>query len=842
MSNKIFGTDIVDQSASVEVKKLQTDLVSLLNTFIQTSGAVDLMRKALTQNVTGYNNVSDALNNNTKALDEMTRVKNQVIALQRQIDVMNSSEYKQLIELREVRNKNNRELREEAKSVVYASDAYKKLEQEYSKAAREAKNLGAELGLNNKQFLEAAQRANTYHDKLKAIDASMGQHTRKVGQYENATNSLSQVLREMPSFTYSAQTGILALSNNLPILADQFKVVRAETGSTGAALKVFGSSLLSFGNIFTIAIGLVTIFWDKMVGLATGTTQTSEAVKKLSESVGQETGKFESLVRQINNYNLSNQERIRAAHELKELYPTALKNYSDEEIAAGKAAAAIMLIRDALVSVAMAKAYQAELDKKAAERYELERKLALKKADLVRAEADEARMLAAAELARGSKNEDFAVNRYNSAVRRTNSLREEIRDLTTDTIDAEIAMNNLAAKIARMGSRAASGGVDLSGNDVYRKPKKGKKKKKKNDVVVDIPEHLSDSEIADLKKYYDDLNKWIAKIASEYTNDPVIQQSIMGDIAENMPGDPTTDEQAAAIAKAIKDAIQKKLDENKAQKLKIKQIDMDMETIQKGAAFLSSLNDIIYNAEIANIERRDKKLQESYDSRRQLIENSYSIQTDRERELKKLEAERAAQQRGIDNQRKQAERRRALTAKGIAVAEIITTTALAVMKALSEGDAYSKYARAAAAAAIGAVNLAKALSVQIPAYKEGTGPEGHKGGLAIVGDGGVPEYIEEPGKKGYWSKPFAQVVDLPAKTKVTPPEKLLQGLMYKTMASLGRMGKGVDSDSFGKQLLDEYESMTYEMRETRKVLEKKKLSVTINGDLSHIIRMNDLIK
>ena len=367
MSNKIFGTDIVDQSASVEVKKLQTDLVSLLNTFIQTSGAVDLMRKAL-QNVTGYNNLPDALNNNTEALDEMTRVKNRVIALQRQIDVMNSSEYKQLIELREVRNKNNRELREEAKSVVYASDAYKKLEQEYSKAAREAKNLGAELGTNSKQFVDAAQKANLLNDKLKAIDAGMGVHTRNVGNYASATHSLSQVLREMPAFTYSAQTGILALSNNLPILADQFKVVRAETGSTGAALKVFGSSLLSFGNIFTIAIGLVTIFWDKIVGLATGTTQASEAVKKLSESVGQETGKFESLVRQINNYNLSNQERIRAAHELKELYPTALKNYSEEEIAAGKAAAAIMLIRDALVAVAMAKAYQAELDKKAAER------------------------------------------------------------------------------------------------------------------------------------------------------------------------------------------------------------------------------------------------------------------------------------------------------------------------------------------------------------------------------------------------------------------------------------------------------------------------------------------
>ncbi|MFZ4754272.1 MAG: hypothetical protein ACOYLG_13085 [Chitinophagaceae bacterium] len=837
MSNKIFGTDIVDQSASVEVKKLQTDLQSLLNTFIQTSGAVDLMRKALS-NVTGYNNVSDALDKNTKALDEMQRVKNQIIALQRQIAVMNSDEYKSLVTLREERNKNNRELREEAKAVVYASDAYKKLEAEYSKAAREAKNLGAELGTNSKQFVDAAQKANLLNDKLKAIDAGMGVHTRNVGNYASATHSLSQVLREMPAFTYSAQTGLMGISNNLPILIDKFREVQAQTGSAGSALKVFGASLLSFPNILTVVIGLFTIFYKEIMQFVTGTKQASEAAKQLFESVGSETGKLEALTRQLDNHNLSTQERIRAAKELKDLYPTALKNYSAEEIAAGKAADAIMSIRNALVAVAMARAYQTELEKKAAERYELERKLALKKSELMRAEADEAAKLEATRATAGAKNQQFTINSYNTAVKNTNALKDEIRDLQTTAIETEMAMNSLAEKIGNMTSRAAIIGPNKT------TPQGGGKTTPQGDTipVVDIPKDLTDEEIQDLKKYYDDLNKWIAKIAAEYTADPVIQQSILGDIAENMPGDPTTEAQARDIANALKERIQQQLDDKNNKALKIRRIELDMQAVQMGASFLSSLNDIIYNAEIASIERRDRKLKDSYDQRKQLIENSYSIQADREKQLKKLEAERAAQQRGIDNQRRAADRRRALTNKGLAVAEIIANTALAVIKAFTEGDPYTKAGRAAFAAAIGAVSLAKALSVQIPAYKDGTGPDGHKGGLAIVGDGGVPEYIQEPGKKGYWSKPFAEIVDLPAKTKVTPPEKLLQNLMYKTMASLGKMGGKITSETFAEQMMKDYESLSNEMKETRKVLQAKKLSVTINGDLAHMIRMKELIK
>ncbi len=837
MSNKIFGSDIVDQSANVEVQKLQGEMKTLLEIFIQNSRAVELMRKALS-NVDGYAAVTDAIKNTNRALDEQTKVKNQILALEKHLAVAKTEEYKKLMQLREERNKNNRELREEAKNALYATDAYKKLEAEYIAASRGAKALGAELGINDQRFKTAATNANALHDRLKAIDGSMGIHTRNVGNYTSATHSLSQVLREMPAFTYSAQTGLMGISNNLPILIDQFKSVKTQVGSTGGALKVFAGSLLSFPNIFTVVIGLFTIFYKEIMQFVTGTKEASEATKALYAAIGSETGKVEALTRQINNYNLTNEQRLKAAKDLKELYPTALKNYSAEEIAAGKAADAIMKIKTALVAVAMARAYQTDLEKKAAERYELEQKLALKKVELIKAESDEAAKLARAQSVWGTKNDEVATELYNKATARVSTIRNEIRDLESDAIGAELAMNSLAEKIGNMTSRASAGGVGLNGKDGYKKPKKDKDK---TAPVVDIPDNFSDDEIADLRKYFDDIEKWIGKMYQEMINDPAIQKSLMSDLALKDGEQPLTDEEAAKLASDLMARIQQKIENNNQIKIKIRNLELDMQAVQLGADFLQSLNQMIYNAEIAQIERRDKKLQDSYDSRRQQIENSYSIQADRERELKKLEAERAAQQRSIDNQRRAAERRRAIGQKWTNVGEIIASTALAVIKAFTEGDPYTKSGRAGLAAAVGAVSLAKALAAPIPQYMEGTPKEGHKGGLAVIGDGGVPEYVEEPGKKGYWSKPFSQIVDLPAKTVVTPPEKLIEKLMMSTMASLGKMRAPVTTDSYQAQMLAEYESMTKELRETKKILERKNLSVNINGDLSHLLRMKELI-
>lgn len=66
--------------------------------------------------------------------------------------------------------------------------------------------------------------------KVKELDATMGVHTRKVGDYASGFNNLGfqiqQVARELPSLAYGPQIFFSAISNNLPMLADEIAVRR----------------------------------------------------------------------------------------------------------------------------------------------------------------------------------------------------------------------------------------------------------------------------------------------------------------------------------------------------------------------------------------------------------------------------------------------------------------------------------------------------------------------------------------------------------------------------------------------------------------------------------------
>jgi chromosome segregation ATPase len=84
------------------------------------------------------------------------------------------------------------------------------------------------LNANEEKRLLTLQRVTErYNTTLKAVDATVGKHTRNVGNYAGAfnplSNSINQLTREMPAFTYSVQTGFMALSNNIPIFTDAIK-------------------------------------------------------------------------------------------------------------------------------------------------------------------------------------------------------------------------------------------------------------------------------------------------------------------------------------------------------------------------------------------------------------------------------------------------------------------------------------------------------------------------------------------------------------------------------------------------------------------------------------------
>lgn len=130
-----------------------------------------------------------------------------------------------------------------------------------------------------------------------------------------------------------------------------------------------------------------------------------------------------------------------------------------------------------------------------------------------------------------------------------------------------------------------------------------------------------------------------------------------------------------------------------------------------------------------------------------------------------INAKADAEQQQIELRQRQQKQRQARFDKAIAIATIIQETAVAVVKALAVGG-FKGIAAAVAVGAIGAVKLAAAIATPIPAYAEGT--EGHKGGLAYVGDGGRRELVVTPSGKSFITPDKSTLVNLPKGTKVFP--------------------------------------------------------------------------
>lgn len=151
------------------------------------------------------------------------------------------------------------------------------LQLEYRNLAT-AKQLGMRLTDQETARMQQLERQiQRYDQTLKAVDASMGIHRRNVGNYAGAfnplNNSIAQITREMPAFTYSVQTGFMAISNNLPIFFDALKAareqnrqLRLEGQATVPVWKQLGNAIFSWNTLLSIAITLLTVY-GKEIGI-----------------------------------------------------------------------------------------------------------------------------------------------------------------------------------------------------------------------------------------------------------------------------------------------------------------------------------------------------------------------------------------------------------------------------------------------------------------------------------------------------------------------------------------------------------------------------------------------
>lgn len=241
---------------------------------------------------------------------------------------------------------------------------------------QEAANVQALTGQINglKAGLKDLKKTKEEVAKTPSIDIDTEAVTRKTN---NLKMQFSQVARELPSLAMGPQMFILAISNNLPMLADAIADVRkqnellAASGQKGVPVwKQLASSIFSWQTALVAAISLGIVFGKDIANWVSSlfkakkelseTQQLQESLntsrRKGGEAASEESAKLRILYTASQDTSKSMRERNKAVDELQKMYPDYFGKLSNEAILAGNAASAYDELTKAIIRKGQAQA------------------------------------------------------------------------------------------------------------------------------------------------------------------------------------------------------------------------------------------------------------------------------------------------------------------------------------------------------------------------------------------------------------------------------------------------------------------------------------------------------
>lgn len=358
--------------------KAQEEILKLGNDALKASGNISKINtpSGVTANSNNAQNITASLNKQTEALSktqaQIERLRVAEIKLQQQrekaVDRFTANEQKQ------------------QQALARSETAYQRIQSSVNLLTKTYQDLAIrrELGgtltkREEAQLVSLTNRLNLYQTALKKVDADIQKNQRNVGNYASGWNglgnSINQITRELPAFTFSAQTGFLALSNNIPILTDEIgKLQRAnkELIAQGKPVTSVFSQIL--GGVFSlqtamgVGILLFTLYGKQIGEFVTGLFKSKQGVDALAESTknlkeiqkeGLKNAQQEIIQLRANleiakDVNLSYEQRMIAVKAVQEQYPAFLGNLSKEKILAGETAIAEEALTNAIISRAKA--------------------------------------------------------------------------------------------------------------------------------------------------------------------------------------------------------------------------------------------------------------------------------------------------------------------------------------------------------------------------------------------------------------------------------------------------------------------------------------------------------
>jgi hypothetical protein len=448
--------EILSPNALANLEKANTDVLQLIGNIEKINGK---MKTASTPS-----GVDASIKATTVAIQQQEQA---IVKTQAQIEKARLAEIKLQQARERAFDKYEGQLAKEQAKLQASESIYNKVQQKLNALSSEYKNLAVQKELTGKLTNEEAKRYDflqgkiqKYDATLKAVDATMGKYQRNVGNYASGfnplSNSINQLTREMPAFTYSVQTGFMALSNNIPIFTDaisnaiaQNKELQAQGKPTTSVLRQLAGAFLSWQTAMGIGITLLTVYGKEIGEFISSTFSASKAInvqkeaqKSLNEAstlgaknAVEETLKLKSLLAIAKDTTLTYQQRMIAVKELQSTYPPYFANLKENEILAGNTEKAERALTDAILSRAKANAAVTKITENQSKiiDLELQRVEIQKQVDAFNSKIQQSQE-------RINKSQDISIGQGKSLsmdIQSRNNLIEKLSKLTKEQTDIE---------------------------------------------------------------------------------------------------------------------------------------------------------------------------------------------------------------------------------------------------------------------------------------------------------------------------------------------------------------------------------------------------------------------
>lgn len=246
------------------------------------------------------------INNYNAAAREQSRIEQELVTNQERLRQARSAANQTLQQYKQEISEANRLAKLNAAIAQSAPGSYNYLAATYEKLKIEVNKLG-EAERNTAKGKEMIEHLKATYVQMIRLQEATGNHRLSVGDYNKVWNSfgysVAQVVRELPSAAMGINTFFLAISNNLPILADEIVRVRQENAAlraqgqpTVSVMKQIKAALLSWNTGLVLVVTALTLFGQKMV----------DWIKNMKQFRGEAVSAVDALANMVNELENSN--------------------------------------------------------------------------------------------------------------------------------------------------------------------------------------------------------------------------------------------------------------------------------------------------------------------------------------------------------------------------------------------------------------------------------------------------------------------------------------------------------------------------------------------------------